>query len=319
MKTYNLTISCPTVVSASFRSQQCLYYIFLSKEVKTRLQSKNIKVEVVETSTRGPVFSASNISSQDIETGIEDYIISQFMWKITAYPPLQEIISRNDIEIIKKSNFDAIENRLPELKGMFEKTYKSLIGNDTSIITENVLDSTKEVYGYSLRTFIPAEIELFETLADAVIRDAKKRKAVESVVTGLYLSVTADVEYLKIKHKIVNSRLFGSAWREFYAPAIIDVGIPRLTYIDSEYYLVFSFHHSQFPREVAESQDWKKHIITALKLAVTDMFFNCFDSVSGGQYAFLSPELKEFFNWRETQLKFQKITTRLPELKGMFE
>ena len=316
MKTYNITISCPAIVSASERNKQTLYWIFQSTSVKATLQRKNIKVEVVETPTQGPVFSASNISNQDIKQGIEDYIISQFMWKITA---IDIPIKTADLKIIKKSNFDAIENRLPELKGMFEKTYKSLIGNSTSIITENVLDGTKEVYGYSLRTFIPEEIELFETLAEAIIRDAEKNKAVESVMFhGVHLSVVADVEYLKIKHKIVNSRLLSSAWREFYAPAIIDVGIPKLTYIDREYYLKFSFHHSQFPREVAESKDWKTHLITALKLAVTDMFFDCLDSVSGNQYS-IYPDLKEFFNWRETQLNFQKITTRLPELKGMFD
>jgi len=207
--------------------------------------------------------------------------------------------------------------KLPELEGIFEKSYKNIIN---ATINENVVDGTKEVYGYSLKTFIPEEIELFEALADAVIRDAEKHKAsFKSTGLRVFLTVSNDPEYLKIKHRIVNHSLLHSAWREFYAPAIIDVGIPSLNCFNDEFYLNFSFRHPQFPQEVSESRDWKKHLMTALKLSVTDMFFNCFDSVSGGQYAFLSPELKEFFDWREHKIKLSKLTQKLPELGGIFE
>jgi hypothetical protein len=201
---------------------------------------------------------------------------------------------------------------------LFERTYKKIL-NLTSAILEN-FDSTKETYGYSLKTYAPEEIELFEAFADAVISAANRNKA--SLASGskrtnvMWLNgVQEDVRYNKLKKSICSKQ--NKAWTNFYAPAVIHVGVPSLSHNNGEFYLDFANHLPLVDRRVPESKNWKKHIIAALKFSLTDKFYDYLDSIDPKRHS-LSPEVKDFFDWRENEIKLKELTKKLPELEGVF-
>lgn len=207
----------------------------------------------------------------------------------------------------------------------FESTYKKLISSDKLSIFENLeKDETKDVYGYSLKTFIPQELELFNAFADAVISDANnyKKRLVASCKNddmaqqyGVSLSILNDEVYRSVVNNFLNDSLLKNAHRNIYSPALIRVGVPALKYLNGNFVLQFRADE-EFER-LSEESNWKNNIIERLKFHVTDMFYDMLDWVDRANP--LSKEMKDFFDWREEKVKYTELTNKLPELTGIFE
>jgi len=212
----------------------------------------------------------------------------------------------------------------------FEKTYKTLIKNPSLFISEkNEIDDTKNVYGYSLKTFIPEELAYFESYVDAVVRDAEKNK--EKLISskgkdsmmnqyGIMLSIVNDQEYVKARQKISSHSLMKIGLREFYDPSLIDMGVPSLRYVNGQFFLKFRHNALTNPNlpTLVEESEWKNVILENIKFFVTDSFYTVLDCVDQ-QNNPLSKDLTEFFQWRENKIQFTKLTKKLPELDGVFE
>ena len=208
----------------------------------------------------------------------------------------------------------------------FETTYKKLISVDSLFISENLkTDNTKDVYGYSLKTFIPQELELFNAFAEAIISDANKHK--KGLVSackydemaqqyGISLSIINDKTYQKIVNNFLKDPLLKEAHRNIYSPALIEVGVPSLRSLNENFVLKFKAH-TEF-ETLCEEPNWKNNIIERLKYSVTNRFYDTLDWV-GPKNDPLSKETRDFFDWREEKVKYIDLTTKLPELKGVFE
>jgi hypothetical protein len=200
---------------------------------------------------------------------------------------------------------------------LFNQTCKKIL-KQASLVLENK-DNTKEVYGYSLKTYIPIEIELFEICADAIIEEAEKNKAAVASSAKqkpnnsakIWFSVSDNIKFKEIKKDIVLKQ--NEAWRTFYSSALITVGVPSLNYNNGEFYLDFADRLPLADNKVPESKDWKKHIVAVLKFSLTVRFYDYLDSIDPKKHD-MYPEIKKFFDWREHVIEF---TTRIPELEGV--
>ena len=73
---------------------------------------------IKQSETEGPVFIVSNIPKQDLEI-IERNVVHQINQTVESSNGLRKYISPKDIKIEKKSNYDELIKRLPELEGIF--------------------------------------------------------------------------------------------------------------------------------------------------------------------------------------------------------
>lgn len=86
----------------------------------TRLFLKRFELtgNIKQSETEGPVFIVSNIPEQDLEI-IERNVVHQINQAVESSNGLRKYISPKDIKIQKKSNYDELIKRLPELEGIF--------------------------------------------------------------------------------------------------------------------------------------------------------------------------------------------------------
>lgn len=176
-------------------------------------------------------------------------------------------------------------------------------------------DDTKNLYGYSLKTFIPQEEMLFNTFADAVITEAEKNKKNALSARFIPLSIIDNKDYKKVKENIVSNKLLNYAWRNFYSQTVIRVGVPYLIYQHEEYALHFSSYVPFAKNIIPESKDWKSHIVAALKFTLADFFENVLDSYNPKNHP-MTKEAKDFFDWREQTLQLVNLENDFPEIKG---
>lgn len=199
-------------------------------------------------------------------------------------------------------------------------------------ISESVegLDDTKDVYGYSLKTFIAEELELFDAFADAILRDAEaKKRDLQRHTDGTNHSASLIVQYTHNSefNRVVDNLKKGMtapAWSYFYHPAIKQVGGIKLTQeTDKSFSLTFGGETIRNQSNTcSESQNWKECIIERLKFFIIDgfyMFLDSFPFKSVSSSSSLNKSLKDFFEWREDKVKFKQLGIKLPELEGIFE
>ena len=199
-------------------------------------------------------------------------------------------------------------------------------------ISESIegLDDTKDVYGYSLKTFIAEELELFNAFANAILRDTEaKKRDLQRHTDGTNHSASLLVQYThnsEFKRVVDNLKkgVTASAWSYFYHPAIKQVGGIKLTQeTDKTFSLTFGGESNPNQSDTcSETENWKEFIIERLKFFVVDGFYTFLDSFpfkTVSSTSSLTKSLKEFFDWREEKIKFKQLGIKLPELEGIFE
>ena len=74
--------------------------------------------KIKQSENEGPIFIVSDVPEQDFQT-IQTNIVHQINQTVDDSNALRKYISSKDIKIEKKSNYDELIKRLPELEGIF--------------------------------------------------------------------------------------------------------------------------------------------------------------------------------------------------------
>jgi hypothetical protein len=89
-----------------------------SHMVRLFLKRFGLTGKIEQSENEGPVFIVPNILEQDFET-IQRNIVHMINQTVDASNRLRTYISSKDIKIEKKSNYEELIKRVPELEGIF--------------------------------------------------------------------------------------------------------------------------------------------------------------------------------------------------------
>jgi hypothetical protein len=122
----------------------------------------------------------------------------------------------------------------------FEQMCDDAINQLAFVVESNKEDVAKKIYGYSFNTFIPEEIELFESFAEAVIASAEDAREVIRHANSqrIWLDVESNASYNTVKNKFKRLSWLETAWRNFYMPALLSVGVSSMIITNIIFYLL---------------------------------------------------------------------------------
>jgi len=121
MKEFKLEISYPLIIKAPEQAQIWLENIFGMTLIEKFIERFKLNYKIIKTNEKGPMLVIEGIKEKDLDENIKKLqeLILHTIDNAIARSAINKYISNKDLVITLKSNFDDINNRLPELKGMF--------------------------------------------------------------------------------------------------------------------------------------------------------------------------------------------------------
>lgn len=117
MKTFNLKISCPSIIPAPQQAHVWLENIFNSGLNRAMINRLNLQTDSFRDERSGVVFIIKAIKEEDYEKLF--HFVKHNIFRLMVDSSVTKYISENDIKFEKSSNFDELVKKLPELKGIF--------------------------------------------------------------------------------------------------------------------------------------------------------------------------------------------------------
>jgi hypothetical protein len=118
MKTFELTFSFPPIHKAPHETQEILRKYYNYSIVTGILKRHNLNGTIIESDKKGPLFLVSDVLEHEVD-GIERNMRGSLRQLIGDSNALKVFIKADDLQIDKKSNYDELIKKLPELEGIF--------------------------------------------------------------------------------------------------------------------------------------------------------------------------------------------------------